>query len=512
MVYEGGMDVMIIRTRFILKCCLGERVTMIGSLTRIMRTSRLLIEYVILAFTCLFLYLIHEQKDQTGKDLLLYLALLFLTFLIIFLRGISFRNLKIIIWFAVCCAVVFLYIRIRGIDAAHYGEVYSKVVWLKISLVGAFAFMLPDMIVRRPKLISIKYKSPALWLFVAAAVVCLQINRSYVIMILPMLSFLYTDIDKERWTELMDCLVLSLLTVFLVLFTRSLILKPNLYGTDGRYAGTFLNNSKIGELCGIALICLLYIFIRWFRSEPRNKLFIVPFIIIAGYVAYATHIVAGRAGELGVLLAIVCAFVFLNKKEDRKATKKRLIILLCLVILSVLSLVVMANVLATVVSKEIIEGDRLSYFMSHVLAMTEKESRGTYEPGTILDALDHLSSGRLTLWHECAKDIIWWGRVPEARLWTHSTYLYWFVGYGILGGIIIVAWFVSVIAVSIVETVKRNKAVSFTLIWVAFIAGFIFASNEYFDSIGVVILILLQYPLLRVQSSLTEGVSGDDEK
>ena len=466
-----------------------------------MKRIATIIEYGLLFVMLLFLFLIHERVSQVEKDLMFYMALVVLAVLTFYLRKISLKSKANIISIIVCTAVVISFIAFKKINATYYGEIYHKVLRLKIALYGMTAFAIPDMIKRRPAYLKQRLNNPLLWIALAASAVFCLINKEIIPIICPVIIFFWTDISSEKWVELIDCLTLAMYSVFVLLFTRSLVLAPDVVDVDGRYLGTFLNTSKIGEICGLALICVLYFAVRSIyakKSVLRTILVLTP---VAIYPLIGLCMIEGRTAALGVILACVSIFLFLHGR-GKKHTFIRFAILAGITIIVSVSVLVLAKYLANGIETGKIDEDSLSYLNSHIAAMAVRdESRGAYEANSLLNSLDFFSSGRLTLWRECVGDIILWGRIPEAKLYTHSTYLFWYVGYGYIGGLIISIWFVATCVAIIVKAKDRNHEMIMPVLWGAFLVGFLFASNEYLESIGVMVFVLLQYPLLAYRKS-----------
>ena len=467
-----------------------------------MKKITAVIEYGLLFVMLLFLFLIHERVSQVEKDLMFYMALVVLAILALFLRKISLKSKVNIISFIVCAAIVVAYIAIKKVNATYYGEIYHKVLRLKIVLYGISVFAIPDMILRKPENIKLRLKNPMFWVAVAASVVFCVINKTLIPIICPAIIFFWTDISREKWVELTDCLTLAMYSVFGLLFTRSLIIAPHVADEDGRYIGTFLNTSKIGEICGLALICVLYFAVRSIFAKRKVWQILLVLIPFAIYPIIGLRMIEGRTAALGVILACVSVFLFLHGKGVR-STLIRFAVLMGVAGVTFFSVFLLANYLNKGIESGKIDESNLSYLTSHIALMgVRDESRGVYEANSLLNSLDYFSSGRLSLWRECAEDIITWGRVPDAKLYTHNTYLFWYVGYGYIGGLIISIWFIASCIAIIVKAKDRNPEMIMPVLWGAFMVGFLLASNEYLESIGMMVFVLLQYPLLTYRKSL----------
>ncbi len=270
--------------------------------------------------------------------------------------------------------------------------------------------------------------------------------------------------------------------------------------------------------CAGAFLCSLY-FLFCFLWEEKKK-WIKLIVLIPATIAplFLMYEISSRSTFIGVFSALVGAFVFIHRKMNKKAVIIRGSVALLTVVLSVLGLVGFSAVLNYVV---VLEGFDFSspkgYFLFRLYQLlNEGSKKGYFGDAYILNILDHVSSLRLRIWAESLKQIEWVGHPfriivfqrLEGRLVTpgifpdviespHNFFIFSLIRYGLVGGMLVIAWFVIYIIISAKKSIECDKSVILSTLWIFFcIANFMFscetwASPVYFG------LLLLQYPLIR---------------
>ncbi len=441
---------------------------------------------------------VHEQFYQTEKDLCAYVAIFFAMLIFGLAGGIDFRKWYIWVEMLICAAATVLYVLVKNIRPSTYGESYFKVVAMRIVIVAVFAFLVVNLINRKtPVRLGKCVRTPFFWITLIACAVIAFFEKDWFPAVCPLVVFLLMDISNDRWQEICDCFSLSYGLGFAVFFARSLILAPTRLDDSGRYLGLFLNNSKLGALCGVAMLCFGYLFFRLMRAPRKNVVLIVAAVIMLIYATVAFLMVRGRTGELGLALAGMAAVAFLHGSTKKYATLKRIGIA---VVVSVLVFAVVVSV-AKVLQKKVAAGDMeysdMSYSLSHIVeAVAEDHTRGGFEANTLLNALDILSAERLSTWKQLGVQIIPFGHVSDVDTATHSTFLYWLVKYGLYPGIAVILWFIVYGVYMAVFAVRGNRGVAFPLLWCAFYVGVFVTSNEYWGAPGGFMLLVFAYPLV----------------
>ena len=448
-----------------------------------------------------FLIKVNERQYQVEKDYSFYISAIAFLITIFVLAGVNLKDRLTLDSLLVCVAGFVIYKVVKNVGPETYGEFFYKVVLAHAAMWWLFAFAVFALIrCSGIKHMVIALKSPFFWITVFTSLVWCVVTKTYSPFVCPIALIYLFKIDRKRWIRFIDIFVGSFYVSFAILFIKSLIYSPNGYDYSGRYIGLFLNNSKLGALCAMAILCSIYIYIRTIHSSIEKKFKIINFVSVAImliFAGYAFLIVRGRTGELGLVLGIAAAIIFLHRKEKKRETLFRLGIMLTLSLLLLLSGVILANILQSKIQKGELDAENLSYTMSHIAAFAQKDSsRGLYEANTLANALDELSAQRLSTWKELGAQIIPYGHIEEPDTATHSTYLFWLVQYGLYPGTIVILWFVSFIVFAIILSVKKEKTAYIPLLWACFYAGVFLTSNEYWNAVGAYMLLVLSYPLI----------------
>ncbi|MCR5722068.1 MAG: hypothetical protein K6G72_06975 [Lachnospiraceae bacterium] len=445
---------------------------------------------------------VHERAYQTGKDYCSFAAIMALIVLLLVVSGTDFKKWYTIVLFLACIAGAITYIVVKDIGPDTYGVDYHKVVILKVFLFAVSVFSFVNAFCGRKKVEYLKsiIRVPFFWLSIFTFVLVAFVDREWVPFLCPFILVMLSKIDKDEWMVLADSFAASYFLVFVLKFTHSLIVDPQGYDITGRYRGLFLNVSKVAAFSGVALVCVVYFFIRLVRAGKTVRFRIFCYILIAlmfAYSAVAFMMVRGRSGELGLLISFMAAFAFLHGKEKTSATLARLAILFGFLAVLIIATVIMANVLQSKIQSGQLKYEDLSYSMAHIAALAGKgKSRGLFEAGTLANALDELSAQRLTTWKDLGRQIIPFGTIENADYATHSTYLWWLVKYGLYPGTLIIIWFIIYIFLAAVQAVRKSPYVIFPLLWATFYAGAFLPSNEYWKDPGGLMLLVFVYPLI----------------
>jgi len=410
------------------------------------------------------------------------------------LLKIPFKSVKTWIWMGICLAAFVFGILYKQILPSLYGPVYSRVIWFRFFILTMGIFEIPFLIKNRFAGLKEKMKSPLMWMSSLAVIIMVAFNWNDWLFLIVFFTFLNVSIDRNEWNKIADTAALGFFLTFFGLFTYSLIVKPNEY-MDGRYCGIFWYTAKIGEMCALAFLCMVYFLIKLIKSEKKNyyKLaFIIPGMLFS---LYALKIVGARSSELGLLCTVVAIFLFLHSKSN-KTVWCRLAAIVIAGCIAAGGMFLYAKNLADKYENEEIE--ELTYFQSHLVAFVKNNhSHKDFKEGTLINALDLLMSERLTIWYDCIKDITPWGEYQDPiSINTHNTYLYWLVDFGYLGGVLII-WY-GFYLVTAVSHIRRNEMTALMPFLVStFMFGLMMGTSEYLCGEGMSIIMLVQYPLLQ---------------
>ncbi len=457
----------------------------------------LLVELMLMTGISFCLIGVHEHFYQVEKDYSFYKAVFLSLLLLILIRRICFKRDRTIIGLVICALLVLAFIYFKGIRADRYGELYSKSLRLLTVNWGLFLFIIFDVFQKKTVLILKKHiKNPFLLLTFLTFIVISFFGRNTLPFICPAFLLFLTEINKDEWNKLTNIFAMGFFIAFAVYFAGSLIVEPFGYNNSGRYVGKFLNNCELGMVCAGAMICVMYFWIQWFRSESHKLSQIIILFPMTAFSVFTLWIVSGRTGETGLILSTVMAIVFLHGRKARSTLIRGGIVLGGMIVAAV-SIYALASFLqARIINGDLLKSD-LNYSLRHIASLAVKDSsRGAFPPNTLLNALDEFSSQRLTTWYLLGVQIIPFGQIAQADLATHSTYLFWFVRYGAVPGIMVAIWFIIYGIVACIKNVKNDKTSMFTLMWWAYCAGIFVSANEYWNAPGGYVLLIMIYPLL----------------
>lgn len=462
---------------------------------------------ILFAATSYCLIMMYEQEFQVPRFKYFNFAIIFILILELSLLRINIKNYRTWLWALLCALGCALVIYKLGYVPSNYGEDYSLVLRCQTYSFGLFAFAIPYIIKDHLKGLKNKIKFPLFWLSILTTVIFMIFDDGVYGFALAFAIMLCIELDESKTVEIMKCAAVGYFLAFAGLFTYSLIVAPTKY-LDGRYVGIFFYTAKLGEMCAFAFLGSLYFLIEWL-DKKKGKLEIVAIILAMLYSLYATYIVAGRSAELGILIAILAVFFLISKKGKKNIGIK-------VAIAAGVLFVVVAGLLiyATIMLKKIRTGEinysDMSYFSTHLVGLFDNvKSRGEFEAGTLANGLDIMLSGRLSIWKRSIAQILPWGNSPEAFYITHNTFIYWFVRYGFICAVVLVLWFFDYIVTAGKKVVTERSIALLPLLCSTFLFGLMMGTNEYICGEGLVIMMMLQFPLLafRKREACEKGLS-----
>lgn len=400
-----------------------------------------------------------EEAYEVPRYYWLYLATIAVLVYIAYIRKIKITDIKAWLYLLVCAGVLLAVWRIKGINPANYGEEYSTVLRLRHICYGLFIGLMLDLFRHKPFHLRQAVKKPLLWIYVAFTLVgSIASTEDIIPLIIPVYALLLTEINSEKWTELMDCFAVGYYLVYFKMFTGSLLFARNI-DASGRYLGAFTNLSTTGIHVSIAVLCGLYFFIRWLWSE-RDKRKLVVLILLWLYPIVVLFMVNSRSAEFGLIGAFLAAFVFLHGK-DIPVTKKRVIIAGVICIAGMVCFVLLANILASLRIKGVIE--ELPYGLDHIALFGYNYEDG-YFNSSLLNKINAFSSQRLIDWVELIKQARLFGGNAD-KLYTHNVYVFYIIKYGFVGGGLVIVWAVSYVITGIIHSMEKDTAFIMPLLY-----------------------------------------------
>lgn len=433
-----------------------------------------LIQIVIMSTMFVSFALELSEMWQTPKNLRYYFGVLLSLVLLFLVRKISLKKYEVWASLVIGLLAVMGWFKLKGINAAAYGEIYYPVIlftWISWML---FVVLAIDLIrtFDRKKLLSCAF----LWRFVAFTIfiyVAVSTDKMFFIPCMcPILAFVLTKFTRDSWIRFFDCLSISLYFSFVYLMTKSLIVAPNAL-EEGRYMGLFISVENMGAFSGLGVIAMLYFFVRIkYSSQRKWYWFLLPIAMMA-YPIYGVLLTGSRTTMIGIIFALLCMFVFMHGKTEKKVTVRRFVG-------AVLALTIMVVVLwgtAKYFSNRIKEGaeysGRQGYVISHIAKLADEEYDGGYfEKGSILNALDGFTSLRVRCWYEALQQIEVKGHPyipgPSDFASPHNFFLQKLIEMGWIKGFLFHLYIIAGLVMGLVGCLKRDAGCAFPTLWILY--------------------------------------------
>ncbi len=442
---------------------------------------------------------------QVPKDFYYYTGCCSLILLSICLRGL--KNLKPLYLYAF--AVYIMYFAVWHIRHwVDWGNQYRVMLFMKQMMYGLSGVCVLSML--HSKGFALLNKKD-LWykiIFLGVGGLSLIIGGEYLaVIIVPVLIWYTTPMTSETWKKLLAELSVAVYIVFFLLMSVSIVFMPNLFG--GRFVGCFVYPAAAGTMTSLALLSVLFIYD--FYLKERKK---IIRIIVAGllflYPSVIMFVVLNRSAMLGVLLVCVALYIFCAKENRRKKALKRGLIILSLFVffiaVGLILIKILQNIDLSALERFVEDKDQSPaiYVVKRFLLTLSDESRtGLFEGGTLINAMDALSSTRVSIWWLGLKNFKVFGgselsiTLPDGDFvaHTHSTYLDWLLRLGIVG-FGMVGWIFSYTILSAKKVLKENRNCLFALMWAFYCIGFFFTERVLCTELPFFLLMLLQYPML----------------
>ncbi len=370
------------------------------------------------------------------------------------------------------------------------------------------------------------------FLFFAVVLITSIIDIKYMIYaLIPVLVWYSVPLSREGWKKMITLFAAAGYCAFVLIMTLSLILKPNEF-ESGRYIGYFMFPAIAGVVAALGLLSGFWLWKTYCSRIERKALRIGSLVLILAYPLFALAFVFNRAAVVGMAVAAMLMFAVSAKKDRKVKARKRLIILAGIALAVVVTWIVTVKILQktdlTGINEYLKEktesgDDKGLYIVSRFIGTVSiDESRtGLFEAGTLMNALDTMSSTRVGIWYLGIKNIRFFGgsdlsvTLPNGDFapHTHNTYLDFLLRFGIFGGGIMIVWFFAYIIMAAKRHTEYDDSVFFTMLWSFFCIMFFMLERELWTNLPAFMFLLLQYPLLMrfIDDSERNTLSGYDE-
>lgn len=396
----------------------------------------------------------------------------------------------------------------RGSLGIHMAYLISS----KCLMYGLFALFVIDLINTHNISKPTKNNRAYLAITIIAFSVATIIGLDYIYIIFcPVITWYLTPMSSNDWKKRLEYLSYAIYISFIILVVFSFLKEPSNF-LYGRYIGIFVFPVASGLL---SIATLLAVYFHWHTFKPnamhKKKWNIIHAILFLFPFAFLL-LTFDRAVILGCLFILLSFFIIESK--DNKIVKKRLFCTLAISTILSIAFVIGINIALSqnFISKQKASESTAYSTMPYIIRTLRNtiysgnrhSQTGVFNEGTVLNALDTFSSNRLGLWVT---------GIRQSRLWptgdtqvylpngdiighAHSTYIFWIMKLGFLGGSFLIVWFLSSLVASVKNEMKYPKGLSLSTMWTFFCLGFFIAERELWSSFPLFFLLLLQHPFI----------------
>lgn len=298
-------------------------------------------------------------------------------------------------------------------------------------------------------------------------------RNEYLALLFPFLIFALVPLEKEERENLISRLCESWMLAFVIIMLRSFITNPY---TGGRYYGSFVNIGAFGIFIGGTYTATMArAYIAKTKAGVKNYQFILCMVMLA-FVAVATWLTNTRTLLMGIAMNLLFLFIFLVPREEKKKRRIRLSLVGVTALAGSLAIVAMAYMCKGLRTKSLIKQantlggipGKIAFVKAHLSALWDEDTvfgAGVFKIGSFANAIDKLSSGRLTLAKVFLDKSTFLGgrgegiQVGDYYAFTaHNTYVHNIYIYGIIGGTIMTAWLIYAL-VMLIKRWERKRSI-----------------------------------------------------
>ncbi len=453
-----------------------------------------------------FLHVIISSA-QTFKDIYYNLSAMALVLISLLYRKVKIYKLYNILILCICIGYMINFAMIHRED---WGPHYAAVLATRQAMLVLCGLVIVDVLVTG-KITSFRKNVRLFAVFTAVSfgIILIFDTENIVYVLCPIIACFLTPITADEWKKIPVKMSIAAYLVFIFRMTKSLIQAPTGF-QNGRYVGTFMFPVACALISTFAFLAGIIIW-KYFFSKTNSKARKIA--TLSGLLAYPGVMLLlcfNRATFLGIATMALFAFIFISRKNVKKRLVWSVGIAVALILMVCIAIRVIISTVGTVERQDstIAESQEKSskvYFIGAIAKTFGSGSRtGVYKAGSVLNALDYFSSGRLGLWHTGIRQVRVVGKasldinLPDGEYYghVHNTYIDWLLRYGLIGGICVITWFFVYMIVAVRKYLAGDNTLTYSLLWVAFSFSFFLVERELWYNIPAFLLLFLLYPLL----------------
>lgn len=469
------------------------------------RTKRIL--FVILWYAYFFLMvMVARDLYQNHKDFHYHIASIVLIAIAMLLR----KDFKLsFLSFIPASAIVLGGINCLYDARMEFGREYKLVLLSRYCLIAAFVIWVLSILLseKRNKPEWKKTLGGVLLLIFVILASIIKYNKAYYFAIPLFLILSVGKLERRDISEQMKLIAIAMYLNFFISMTVSVISKPNL-GSTGRYEGIFFFPVVVGFISSTAIFASLY-YLKTVCREWKNlnlsrkRKRVLIFLLLIIYPIIMLVLSGNRAILLGNAVIIITFLVRLICLGSKKVKITAIIVAAVLMIGGSIGVVWMSHNFNSVEFAERINLDKQSmgyYFVVHLPQVSEYNSTGVFEPGTLMASLDATSSDRLGIWVTGLKKVTLLGKndtsiilpTGEDAGHVHSTYIFWLLFYGAIAGAIGIVWMIYNFVEILIRLFHRNGEL-IPALFIMLALGVFSVENEQFMELLPMLMLIFSY-------------------
>lgn len=421
---------------------------------------------------------VSESLYQTIRDGFLWKAMIYFMIIVLVANKTRLLNWQTGVLSAICIPLIFLLpAKYKESSPDLYNIYFPRYIVIALCIV-----LLLDLILYK-KIVILKGRSlgfSVLYIMCLLPAMILNKGGHYTIIpFLPVLALFFVRLTKEEWIRVCFHVSIGYYLAFAYTMMKSFMTVPY---TGERYYGIFINHGLFGMFVGGAFICALFWFVMELKREKKRIPNLIIEILCMLFPFFCVvFIISARVAIIAVFAVSILTYLLLD--SDKKKIKKKLLVsgglIVAMIVVSLIVVLVLKQLkeedIRAAIPNDIIYDNVFYVYNMIQKTFTEKSRYGIIPSGTFLNAMDWLSSGRISYWISYMKDMNLWGHESMSletsfkfMMHPHNTYISWLYQFGIIPGTLYIILFISGLVVSIKKVLNGHSEFVFTFLWLIY--------------------------------------------
>ncbi len=356
----------------------------------------------------------------------------------------------------------------------------------------------------------------AIFAMMTVAMIFFRHDRNHPFMLILAFLFYLIPMTVRKWRRVVNQFCYGWGVAFVVMLYRSVVNHPEVNAEIGRWYGDFLNIGDFGQFLGCTLVVVVYKLYQIWREKSWKNVELWLWALFCVPLGWAMLKVSTITMFLGAFLMVIAGLIVIRKRTWLRDVLKRLgIAVLIIVILGAMfvgamkllagtdpeyweSVLTNDNVFATAWNSLL---GRIYYTFSDVVLVPELE---LFEPGSMMNALDLFSSGRLTIIKLFSEYFTFTGNQTFGvqvggyfAFSAHNTYTQMLFEYGYIGGGLFIAWILYSVWTATRQFLREPRISGvLPILWLAMLLGLMMGESIWFYYPALAMTLPLLHPLM----------------